>query len=55
MEFIDIYFYRLMPLNGSSYITPLFNNNNNNNIANIQNYNDSDCFIRSILAKIHYI
>ena len=53
MEFIDIYFYGVTPLNGSSYITPLFNNSNNN-MVNIQNYNDNDCFVWSILAKIHY-
>ena len=52
MEYIDIYFYRVTPLNGSSYIAPLFNKNNN--IVNIQNYNDYDCFVWSILAKIHY-
>ena len=45
MEFIDIYFYRVKLLNGSSCITPLFNNNNNNNIVNIQNF-------RRVLAVI---
>ena len=51
MEYIDIYFYKLTPLNGSSYIVPLFKSNNN--IVNIQN-EDNECFVWSILAKIHY-
>ena len=51
MEYIDIYFYKLTPLKGSSYIVPLFKLNNN--IVNIQN-EDNECFVWSILAKIHY-
>ena len=52
MEYIDIYFYRVTPLNDSSYIAPSFERNNN--IVNIQNYNDNDRFIWSIFAKIHF-
>ena len=46
MEYIDIYFYKVVPLNGSSYFEPLFKRNNN--IVNIQNYDENDCFIWSI-------
>ena len=45
MGYIDIYLYGVTPLNGSSYIKPLFKINND--IVNIQN-KDNECFVWSI-------
>ena len=50
MENVDIYLYKVTPLNGSLYTAPLFERNNN--IINIQN-NDNECLVWPILAKIH--